>query len=144
MRNENTLKQLTLSADTGPQVMTELKRILDSDAGRDPHLLELGEVLALSDGDHQLLVVPFPGEEIQKLDPELPNSGFVLPPSRPFLIDTQLLTEPGVPAINLERTQLWVIRLYVKDRTLLPCSAASRPRKVPGVRAALEAQLSKH
>jgi hypothetical protein len=32
---------LTSSADAGPQVVVELKGILDSDAGRIPHFLEL-------------------------------------------------------------------------------------------------------
>ena len=96
-------RTLTLPADTGPKVVTELKWVLDGDAGRDPHLLELAEVLALSDAHHQLLVVPFPGEEVQKVDPELANSHLVLPPARPLLVDPQLLTEPGIPAVNLQR-----------------------------------------
>ena len=97
---------LTLPANTGPEVVTELKRVLDGDAGRDPHLLELGQVLALSDAHHQLLVVPLPGEEVQKVHPELANGHLVLPPAGPLLVDPHLLAEPGVPAINLQRTQL--------------------------------------
>ena len=85
--------------------MTEFKGVLDGDAGRDPHLLKLGQVLALSDTDNQFLVVPLPGEEIQKVDPQLSNSHLVLSPARPLLIDPPVLTEPGIPPINLQETQ---------------------------------------
>ena len=73
----------TFSADSRPQVVGKLEGVLDSDAGRDPHLLELGEGPRLSDGDHQLLVVPVPGEEVQEPDPEVTNQPPVLPPARP-------------------------------------------------------------
>ena len=75
----------TFSADARPQVVGELEGVLDGDAGRDPHLLELGEGPRLADGDHQLLVVPVPGEEVQEPDPEVTHQPPVLPPARPRL-----------------------------------------------------------
>ena len=95
-----TLKTLTLSADASPEVVTQLEGILDSDTGGDPHLLKLGQVLALSDTDNQFLVVPLPGEEIQEVDPELSHTGRVLAPARPRLVDSLIPAEPGVPPVN--------------------------------------------
>ena len=76
---------ITFSADSRAQVVGELEGVLDGDAGRGPHLLELGEGPRLSDGDHQLLVVPVPGEEVQEPDPEVTNQPPVLSPARPRL-----------------------------------------------------------
>ena len=74
---------ITFSADSRAQVVGKLEWVLDGDAGRGPHLLELGEGPRLSDGDHQLLVVPVPGEEVQEPDPEVTHQPPVLPPARP-------------------------------------------------------------
>ena len=60
--------EVHLAADPCPEVVAQLEGVLYGDAGREPHLLELGEVLALSDGDHQGPVVPGPGEEVQEVN----------------------------------------------------------------------------
>ena len=48
---------LTLSGQPSSEVVVEVEWILDGDAGRVPHLLELGQGSKLPHADHQVLVV---------------------------------------------------------------------------------------
>ena len=70
----------------------------------DPHLLELGQRGRLSDGHHELRVVPRArvGEEVEEADPEGPNAHVVPVPARPRLDGLTVPTVPGVPAVHLQ------------------------------------------
>ena len=49
------LFSLTLSRDSGPEVVAEIEGVLNGDARGVPHLLELGERGALPDAHHEIL-----------------------------------------------------------------------------------------
>ena len=126
-------------------VFRQVEWILYGDAGegRGPVLLNLGEDVGLSDGDHHLLIIP-PGEEVQKPNPKLANIRPVVAPPRPGCEKwTGLATEPGVPAINLKCYQNTLSSSLAIVLYLLPSSLASPlPRTSPATLAALGAQHS--
>ena len=115
---------LTLPADASPQVVAQLEWILNSNAGRVPHLLKLGQGPRLSDGDHQSsvqikwllrinlyflysLVIPISCIEVEEPNPQLPQ-GHPVPVVSPPLTDhlPPVRVEPGIPPIH---QVLWLL-----------------------------------
>ena len=101
---------LTFSADASTKVMTQLKWILNSNAGWYPHLFKLGEMSGLSDGHHQFLVIPGSREKVEEPNPEITHSHSVLTPAWPLADDLPVGLEPGIPTIH---HVLWLVRTRV-------------------------------
>ena len=134
---------ITFSADSRAQVVGELEGVLDSDAGRDPHLLELGEGPRLSDGDHQLLVVPVPGEEVQEPDPEVTHQPPVFSPARPRLDGLPDIMYIVIPKSPSQVLMYLTCLSRTRRSSRPPCSLACRRwGGAPAARAAQAETLS--
>ena len=81
--------------------MIQIKRILDGNAGRVPHLLEFGQRLQLSNANNQVLIVKVRCVILQEADPQAAHGLLVAAQTRPDGAQLiHVVKVPSIPAVH--------------------------------------------